>query len=352
MAIGWRWRCGLLLIGTGHTVAVASRPGEGRRGIEQRRAIPPLRAAAGLLRVPPLLAVYRGPSGRGSLDGMQRSCRSGAIADAWWAGSIAACDRLCGFLAPRLCSATAAQDVARGDASPQRGRPLPPWARFCITWTIVGGLAGALHLARSPPLGRRKSHAGREAAMGNPTGPAPGMPSWSSASSWVVLSLMVGEHRSIIGLISYYAQRRRRPRMAGPRGRLDRRGHDHLDSASRGSCCSARSWSIASSAGWCRSSAGSANIGGRPHRPQLQDRADLGSATRARVCRRRRSAGSPPSCSCCAWRWSSPSLSFLCSTSSARPCPWRRIRSGGSSSPSAQHSCSRPSASLPPTPST
>ena len=118
----WRWvalALGLLLIGTGHTVAVASRPGEGRRGID---------TAHFLLFV--LLPIYGGATalavfaaqGAGPLTG----CSTVPLwpsADVWWAGAAAGTAVYARLLAARL-RRPPAQDLARGDASPEPGRPL------------------------------------------------------------------------------------------------------------------------------------------------------------------------------------------------------------------------------------
>ena len=88
----------------------------------------------------------------------------------------------------------------------------------------------------------------------------------------VVLSLMVGE-MLYIRPHQLYAQRRRRPRMAGPRRGLDRRRHDYLDlpvGPASGLLLVNRLVS------WLVPLAGAQRNCRAPTWPQLQDRADLG----------------------------------------------------------------------------
>jgi hypothetical protein len=193
----WRWvalALGLLLIGTGHMVAVASRPGEGRRGID---------TAHFLLFV--LLPIYGGATalavfaaqGAGPLTG----CSAVPLwpsADVWWAGAAAgavvyAVSWLLGFAARRR------KTLRAGMRRPSVADPLPPWARFCL-WTLVGGLVGAciwlgLHFWVGSPmplvsqLWATRPDLARDAIV-------------VFGVSWTVLSLMVGE-MLYIGLISY-----------------------------------------------------------------------------------------------------------------------------------------------------
>jgi Patatin-like phospholipase len=193
----WRWvalALGLLLIGTGHTIAVASRPGEGRRGID---------TAHFLLFV--LLPTYGGATalavfaaqGAGPLTG----CSTVPLwpsADVWWAGAAAAAvvyavSWLLGFAARRRMTLRA------GMRPRSAADPLPPWARFCL-WTLVGGLVGiyiwlGLHFWVGNPmplvsqLWTTRPDLARDAIV-------------VFGVSWIVLSLMVGE-MLYIGLISY-----------------------------------------------------------------------------------------------------------------------------------------------------
>jgi hypothetical protein len=193
----WRWvalALGLLLIGTGHMVAIASRPGEGRRGITTTHF---------LLFV--LLPTYGGASalaifaaqGAGPLTG----CSTVPLwpgADVWWAGAataavVYAVSWLLGFAARRR------QTLRAGMRPPSAADPVPPWARFCL-WTQVGGLVGiciwlGLHfwVGNPMPLVSRlwasRPDLARDAIV-------------VFGVSWIVLSLMVGE-MLYIGLISY-----------------------------------------------------------------------------------------------------------------------------------------------------
>jgi hypothetical protein len=175
-------------------VAVASRPGEGRRGIDQVHF---------LLFV--LLPIYGGATalavfaaqGAGPLMG----CSAVPLwpsADIWWAGAAAgagvyAVSWLLGFAARRR------KTLRAGMHRPSVADPLPPWLRFCL-WTIVGGLVGLCIWL------------GLHFWVGNPTPAVSKL--WATRPdlardaivvfgvSWTVLSLMVGE-MLYIGLVSY-----------------------------------------------------------------------------------------------------------------------------------------------------
>jgi hypothetical protein len=191
----WRWATfglGVLLLIAGHTRAIASRPGEGRRGIDE---------AHFLLFI--LLPIYGGATflsifaaqGAGRLVGCAAAADSSIpwfLAAAVGAGAYA-CSWLLGFAARRR------QTLRAGVSSPTAADPLPPWVRFCI-WMGVGALVGwviwlGLDLWVENPAQNISwlwiQHRGiaRDAIA-------------VFGVAWIVLSLMVGE-MLYIGLISY-----------------------------------------------------------------------------------------------------------------------------------------------------
>ena len=109
--------------------------------------------------------------------------------------------------------------------------------------------------------------------MGNQTRPRPGCD--RGLRRVLDRALPDGRRDALHRPHQLYAQRRRRPRMAGPCGGLDRRRHDHLD-------LPVRARAVRPAAGQSpRQLAGAAprrgqRNRGRPHRPQLQDGAHLG----------------------------------------------------------------------------
>jgi hypothetical protein len=191
----WRWTSlglGLLLLIAGHARAIASRPGEGHRGIDE---------AHFLLFV--LLPVYSGATLL-AVFAAQGAGKFMACVEAphwsipWYLAAVLgvgvyACSWLLGFATGRR------RALRAGMRRPSAEDPLPPWARFLL-WSIVGALIGwfvwlGLDLwIEDPPqtiawLWNHDRDVARNAIA-------------VFGVSWIVLALMVGE-MLYIGLISY-----------------------------------------------------------------------------------------------------------------------------------------------------
>jgi hypothetical protein len=195
-SLPWRWGVlgvALLLLTAGQTIAIACRPGEGRRGIDQAHFL-----------VFVLLPIYLGATFLsvlaaqvGHVFASATSADSWPIADSWWlaAGTgavVYALSWLLGFAARLRAGRTGKRHARRFD-------PVPPWRRF-IRWTIIGALAGlCLRLGLKLWIGLVEPAVARhwpnEPQLGGDSIVVFGV-------AWVVLSMMIGE-MLYVGLTSY-----------------------------------------------------------------------------------------------------------------------------------------------------
>lgn len=195
--LGWRWvtlGAGVVLIGTGHTIAIASRPGEGRRGIDQ----------TGFLMLV-LLPIYLGATSLAVFAAQGASKLMACNSTPPWTitplravilgAAVYAISWILGFMARRRGALLAGLPRRSSEED-----PVPPWKRWCL-WTLVGALAGWLvwlgldFWVEHPPLAVSALWKVNPPAIARDAIVVFGV-------AWIVLALMVAE-MLYVGLASY-----------------------------------------------------------------------------------------------------------------------------------------------------